>query len=163
MASLNEMVRWAVGTYWTRRDIHTEYALSDGMPDIYNPPHRKNLGIGLINIVCEINDYDDGDRRRVKTYIEKDEQILELATNGSTLPQCLIDKLNARYEAGASEANSPQYYGSKIAGHYLSKVGGSVTIENFVDENKGYSVRTVVRLPLDYAKKSNTLEHAPDF
>ena len=92
--------------------------------------------------------HSQSDRRRVKTTLEGDVQILELAWNGDPLPEDVLDMINNGYREGAKLKDEPFRSGTRIAGYFLNRFKGNIRIENFQDGV--YMVRNVVELPLNY-------------
>jgi len=86
--------------------------------------------------------------RRVKTRLDGDVQILELAWNGEHLDDNKIRYINHRYKTGMNDTGESPVSGTRKAGFVLAQYKGKVQIENF--QEGIYVVRNVIQLPINY-------------
>ncbi len=105
---------------------------------------------GVINLLREIRDHrltQDGDNYVGSVLIatrqgdERDQEILEIFTEGDDLADGILEEMNCRYIRGfAMDPDDTCHSGGAIhAAQFLAQVGGKITIENN-NERDGYSV-----------------------
>ena len=142
---LNECVDLLADTFWEKADV--ELVLSGKIPDIYED-EQEELVNGLANLYMEIDEHSESNRRKIKTTLENNVQILELAWNGARLSDAALKMINELYEEGAARTEEPIRSGARIAAFYLAKLGGKVRIEGLQDGV--YIARNVIELPVNY-------------
>lgn len=164
MYSLNDIIKACAGNFppkpeWVLDEDYgwdVEFDLSDELPGIYPTEDISALFNALNNLIGEIIKHCmvsyTKNKARVKTIIEGNIQILELAWNGDKLSEDEIEMINAAYQEGSGLSYEPSFSATRIAGYCLNKFGGKIRIENF--EDGIYSVRNRVELPVDYSSFS---------
>jgi hypothetical protein len=145
MVSLNTVVESVARHCWYEAEI--EFQLSTNLPDIYDEL-PFDLYKGICNLFCEISKHSESNKRRIKTSLVNEIQVLEAAWNGRQIQQKVIDLINENYREGARSQFQPHINGTKIAGYFLAQFKGTIILENFQDGI--YAVRNVVEMPVKY-------------
>lgn len=162
--SLNDMLRKGVEYVWIENELiksrkpKIEWCLSTGMPKIYIPNSEEweNIDVGLTNLLWNIKlhakihgDEEKEERiskqRRVKTVLENNVQIIELAWDIVLTPEQICD-INLRYAEGERMNYQLGRHGTLVAGYCFRALGGNVRIERCQDGI--YVVRNVIKIPV---------------
>jgi hypothetical protein len=88
-----------------------------------------DLYVGIGNLTLETAKYRQG-KIRLVTRVEGTDEILEIYSGGQPLPPNKVLELNRHYQEGRRLLEKPTIGGSRIAAFYLSKVHGTISIEN---------------------------------
>ena len=150
MKNLNEIAKPPVEEEWTKKLSgrsklpEITFILDNNLPSIYpdcNPDCK--LSYAISELADEIYWHTDSEKRRLKTELKGDRQILELNWDGPILSTESLNKINEKYTQDFGRVS-----GARMAGLIIRKMGGIVKIENHKEGD--YSVRNIIELPLTY-------------
>jgi len=110
-------------------------------PPIFSDDVIYGISKSIFHLATEVNDHTEAKQRRVRTSLDNERFSIELAWDGTPLSPEQINEINNKY------SGKGRYSGSQLAGGQVRKLGGKITIENFLDNP--YTVRNIIEIPID--------------
>lgn len=133
------------------KNVSLEVDLMPVLPDMYSHDDEWNILSGLINLIQEMRQHANPQKVRIAVSVRPRVQVVEVAWGGKPLDEIHLCLINNRYMYGANSVEFPRTSGTMIAGFYLKRVGATVRMENFNDQD--YRVRNIIEFPFDYRIK----------
>jgi hypothetical protein len=140
---LYDGIRYHVESRWSK-NIQIEYDFTNENYELLEASNTIFF-VGLATLLREIEEHSSSDKRRIRSLMSNDKQIIEIACNGNLLEDKVLSRVNNLYRLGREAETNQCHGGSYCAGFKFAQLDGDVNIENFKDGI--YHVRNVITIP----------------